>query len=372
MGAEDLSLDHFRLEDTGVTRRYFDKFDAITGHLARVAGQMEGEGRLGRREVEALARYIVGLSHSFKALALKYLFSGRFPSAGKLTIDRVESGFPVLAELLVLANDALQAQSHLAQSPSADALKDEMVRFILAEQEVPTRLQYSLSQRLYYEELAKGGLFLARNDPEAVWLKGDDRRTYLIRWAVYDGAINLPVVYLMEVEDSGRVGLPKDEWRWPAVQSHLMAQSLGGLKLVTIAKGFDEDFGDLHPKRLRRFHLGPMYSHSFTAQAGPIRDVLARARAPEGEDWALVWTEEELVSDRVETQKSGWFSTVEREIFALDPFQGGGAETGASRMERSIILPERPYQALAELKPPGFGDVRKFVVSAGGRVMSVR
>ena len=38
-------------------------------------------------------------------------------------------------------------------------------------------------------------------------------------------------------------------------RAHLMAQSLDGLKLLTIASGFDKDFPDLHPKRLRRIHL---------------------------------------------------------------------------------------------------------------------
>ncbi len=63
---------------------------------------------------------------------------------------------------------------------------------------------------------------------------------------------------------------------------------------------------------------------------------------------------------------------MQREVFALDPFAGQGAETGATRMERSIILPQRPYQALEERKPPGFSDVRKFVVSPNGRVLSYR
>jgi len=135
-----------------------------------------------------------------------------------------------------------------------------------------------------------------------------------------------------------------------------MAQSVGGLKLLTIAKGFDEDFDDLHPTRLRRFHIGPMYSHAFTRQMGPLRDVLEAANSPVGEDWALVC----------------WFGTVERQIFALDPFSGQGAETGATRMERSLIMPERPFQALAERNPAGFRDVRKFVVSDGGRVLSYK
>ena len=69
------------------------------------------------------------------------------------------------------------------------------------------------------------------------------------------------------------------------------------------------------------------------------------------------------------TERSGWFSSVERQVFALDPFASRGAETGTTRMERSIVLPQRPYQALEELDPPGFGTVRKFVVSPAGRVL---
>jgi hypothetical protein len=374
MPETDLALDHFKLEDTRVTRRYFGKFERITQHLTKVAATMEAEGRLSRRDIESLTGYIVGLNFTFRALAHKYHFSGRFAHAGQLTFDRVESGFPVYQELLEMANDTLQAQRHLSSMPSVEDLKDQMVRQIVGEQAIPTKLQYALSQRLYYEELIKGALFWARNDPRAVWLgnPAEMRRQFQIHWAVYDSQVNLPVIYLMDVEDTGRVGLPKDERRWPEVQAHLMAQSLGGLKLLTIATGFDADFDDLHPTRLRRFHIGPMYSSAFTQQSGPLREVLEQAKSPVGEDWALVWTEEELVSERVERVKSGWFGTVERQIFALDPFGAQGAEMGATRMQRSIIMPERPYQSLAERNPPGFADVRKFVVSDTGRVLSYR
>jgi hypothetical protein len=369
----DLQADHMKLEDTRVTRRYFDKFAKITGYLTKVAATMETEGRFDRKEIEVMARYLIGLNWTFTALAHKYHFAGRFAHSGKLTFDRRESGFPVYQELLEMANDALQADRHLESQPSIGSLKDQMVRVILSEQEIPSKLQYALSQRLYYEELSRGDQFWARNDPKCLWLGNEgERRRFLVHWAVYDSQVNLPTIYLMDVEDTGRTGLPKDQYRWPEAQAHLMAQSLAHLKLLTIAKGFDEDFDDLHPTRLRRFHIGPMYSNAFTRQTGPLRDVLKEANAPLGEDWALVWTEEELVSERVENVKSGWFGSVERQIFALDPFEGGGAETGASRMQRSLIMPERPYQALAERNPAGFRDVRKFVVSETGRVLSYR
>lgn len=369
----DPAGDHAGLTDTFASRRYFRKFEAITGHLMRVAGVMEAEGALSKTEVRVLTRYVRALTFTFRALSLKYLLVGRDTGRffGSLAMDVKDSGFPVATELMTMANDAQQAGAHLQHMPGEEALKDDMVRTIVSDGLVPTKLQFALSQRLYYQELARGQLFWLRNDPDCEWLGdvSEGRRRFLMHWAVYESQINLPVIYLMEIEDTGSVALPKDQRRWPEVQAHLMAQSLGGLKLLTIARGFDEDFPDLHPKRLRRFHLGPMYSSAYTRQSGPLREVLEDAASPEGQDWALAWTVEDLQSERVVEERAGWFSTVEREVFALDPFSGRGAETGATRTERSIILPPRPFQVLAERNPPGFRDVRKFVVNTGGHVL---
>jgi hypothetical protein len=374
-----LTQDHAELYDTRVARRYFAKFERITGYLGRVAAELETEGRLNRAETRILGRYLTGLAATFRALSYKYLMTGRSDGAPRLTFDRHESGFPVAQELMVMANDAQQAAKHLAGLASEAELKDRMIRTIVGDLSIPTALQFSLSQRLYYQTLhdasqsETGGLFWARNDPDAQWIGNDgDRRRFLVHWAVYDTQVNLPVVYLMDLEDTGGDPLPRSNRRWPQAQAHLMAQSLAGLKLLTIAQGFDKDFADLHPRRLRRIHLGPMYSHSFTLQSGPISEVLKDANAPEGSDWALVWTVEDLVAERTEMVKDGWFSTVERQIFKLDPVGGRGADTGATQTERMIILPERPYQALVERNAPGLRDHRKFVVGDGGRLISTR
>ncbi|PJE30378.1 hypothetical protein SAMN06297129_0755 [Pseudooceanicola antarcticus] len=365
--------DRVGLTESHVSRRYFRKFEAIMGHLAHVAGVMRAEKHLDDRETEVLARHVAMLTFTFRALSMKYLLAGRDTGRffGSLTIDNHESGFPTAQELMVMANDAGQAGRHLASMPSADGLKRQMLDEIISERQVPTRTQFAMSQRLYYEELSRGDLFWPRNDPEAIWLKNSPdgkRRSYLLHWSVYDTQANIPVLYLMEVEDTGRHGLPGDANRWPQVQAHLMAQSLGGLKLLTIAKGFDQDFESLHPKRLRRIHLGPMYSHGYTQQSGPIRDVLAQAAGEETEDWALAWTSEELVSKEVQTEKTGWFGAVEREVFELAPYEG--AELGATTRERALILPARPFQVLSEMNPPGFARVKKYVVGAGDRVLS--
>jgi hypothetical protein len=365
---DQLVSDHHELYDTLVARRYFAKFVRITGHLGRVAAEMETEGRLNRTEARVLGVYLKAVAGTFQALSHKYLMTGRGEGAPKLTIDRHESGFPVAQELMTMAVDAQQAERHLGGMPSETELKDRMVRQIVGDLTLPTALQFALSQRYYYEALAAGGIFWARNDPDAQWVQDlGDRRHFLVHWAVWDTQINLPVVYLMDLEDSGKKPLPNDAYRWPEAQAALMAQSVGGLKLLTIATGFDKDFADLHPKRLRRIILGPMYSASFTLQSGPISKVLEGAKAPEGEDWALVWTVEDLISDREEEVKDGWFSTVGRQVYKLDAV--AGAELGATRQDRMIILPEKPYQVLVEQDPKGLQGLRKFVVGAGGRLI---
>lgn len=363
-----LTSDHHELYDTLVARRYFAKFVRITGHLGRVAAEVETEGKLTRTEARVLGKYLTAVAGTFRALSNKYLMSGRGEAAPRLTIDRHESGFPVAQELMTMAVDAQQAEKHLAGMPSEAELKDRMVRQIVGDLTIPTALQFALSQRYYYEALLAGGIFWARNDPDAQWIEDlGERRHFLVHWAVWDTQVNLPVVYLLDVEDSGKKPLPTDAYRWPQVQQALMAQAVGGLKLVTIATGFDKDFEDLHPKRLRRIILGPMYSASFTLQSGPISKVLEGAKAPEGEDWALVWTVEDLISDREEEVKDGWFSTAVRQVYKLDPV--AGAEIGATRQDRMIILPEKPYQVLVEQNPRGLQGLRKFVVGAGGRLI---
>ena len=62
MSSPDLSQDHFDLEDTRVTRRYFGKFAKITQHLNRVAASMHAESRLSRFDIEAIAGYLSGLN----------------------------------------------------------------------------------------------------------------------------------------------------------------------------------------------------------------------------------------------------------------------------------------------------------------------
>ena len=169
--------------------------------------------------------------------------------------------------------------------------------------------------------------------------------------------------------------MPKDERRWPEVQAHLMAQALAGLKLVTIAKGFDEDFDDLAPQAPAPLSRGAdVFLGLYGAVRAAAREVLEEAERARGPGLGA-GLDPGGTGKRATCARSapGWFGTVEREIFALDPFGGRGADTGATRTQRAIILPQRPFQVLAELDPPGFAEraeVRGERCRAGAAVLS--
>ena len=117
--------DHTGLTDTFASRRYFKKFEIITEHLTRVAGTMQTEGGLGKHDVRALTSYLMRLNFTFRALSMKYLLVGRDTGRffGSLAMDKRDSGFPVAAELMTMANDAQQAEGASGQYAVRGAAK---------------------------------------------------------------------------------------------------------------------------------------------------------------------------------------------------------------------------------------------------------
>lgn len=372
---EELQFDHKMLDSARATRRYFAKFERIMGHLQDVMALSNQEKLITSAEAKILTSYLEGLTNTFTALSYKYLMTHRIGAreTASISIDKKDSGFPIHSELLLMASDATQAKKHLKSLPSQDRLKKDMINHILSERSSPTQLQYAMSQRLYYEYLAGENLFLTQNHPQLLWVgknMKDGRRSYLAHWAAYDSQTNLPAIYLMELEDTGSRALVHDERRWPSVQSHLMAQAVSSLKLLTIAKGFDADFDTLHPKLLRRFHIGPMYSHKFTEQRGPIRDVLAEAEGEPGLDWTLAWTVESLLSESTFKEKTGIFKKSERQVYKLDAASLDGKESGTTDTQRALIIPHRAYQVLEEKQKASFKGTRKYVVGQNTKILS--
>ena len=343
-------------------------FAAITAALAGLEIFMRDDrSPLYRHGIVArvVAEYIARLEKSFACWRNRLGFIDAF------RISRAESGFPVFQNLLELENDRRQADQRLANIPQPAELRAEMADFILRHKEFPAALQKSMAERLYLEDIKTGATFgpftLAQTAKVSVNPK-TMRPYYLVHWATFDGTANLPLVYMVTVEDSseGLVGqlvdangklnekveipLPVDGLLNPELAHRFddftEKNSAYSLSPLTIAMNLDKDFPDLHPKQLRRVVLGPFYSAGITQNNSVVADVLAKVRKPENA-WLLTWTIQEVYSKAEKPGRKGlWSSQPAQEEFFIDTADLEATRQGVSSYENHALVPNEAYQAL--------------------------
>ncbi|MEQ1937996.1 hypothetical protein ABMA46_07060 [Mesorhizobium sp. CN5-321] len=343
-------------------------FAAITAALAGLEIFMRDDrSPLYRHGIVArvVAEYIARLEKSFACWRNRLGFIDTF------RISRAESGFPVFQNLLELENDRRQADQRLANIPQPAELRAEMADFILRHKEFPAALQKSMAERLYLEDIKTGATFgpftLAQTAKVSVNPK-TMRPYYLVHWATFDGTANLPLVYMVTVEDSseGLVGqlvdangklnekveipLPVDGLLNPELAHRFddftEKNSAYSLSPLTIAMNLDKDFPDLHPKQLRRVVLGPFYSAGITQNNSVVADVLAKVRKPENA-WLLTWTIQEVYSKAEKPGRKGlWSSQPAEEEFFIDTDDLEATRQGVSSYENHALVPHEAYQAL--------------------------
>lgn len=362
------------IDDRESCRSYFAMLGDIVSRCRAKPVELISDARKGKLsalEQRAVDDYLARLKNAFAALSTRLLYGGTGGKPQGLTIDRTDSGYPVFQEFLQISADLPEIRRQLESLPDPKAIKSDMLDHVLARRTLPRRLQALMSRRLYFEILARQPVFAARNDPEILQIadRAAPRRSYLVRWAVYDSLRNMPNIYLLGLEESGDRPLAGDDRRWPRLAEQLTAQSLSSLKLLTIARGLDKDFPDIHPKRLRRLHLGPMYSNRFTRHADLVQDLLSEPEPGSGQDWIFCWSVETLRSKGSERKPSGLFGEKVSEVYDVDVHAPDEMEAGASTLDRGMILPHRPYQRLVERDRAELRALRKYVVGPDGLVL---
>ena len=364
------------ITDADSCRRYFGTLDEIVHRFHDLAAEMSSaplSGMLAGLETTAVRDHLIRLANTLTALSIKHRLTGSaaHKRAQRLTIDRTDSGYPLFQEVVQMTADVADADHHLADLPERDAIKADMIDHVVESRSMPRDLQVTMCRRLYFEMLAAAPLFLAQTPPQLAAIGDEDAevRPYFVDWSVYDTQRNLPNLYFMALEETGDRPLVHHDRRWRQVAEHLLAQSLSSLKLLTIARGFDKDFPDIHPKYLRRVHLGPIYSNRFTRHTDVVQDLLAEGDSEPGQDWIFCWTVETLRSKHAQETSTGLFGRVQSEIYDIDPHAPEELEAGASAVERCMILPYRPYQRLVDRDVPQLRGVRKFVVGPDDMVL---
>ncbi|MBZ9725590.1 hypothetical protein LB554_16705 [Mesorhizobium sp. CO1-1-11] len=339
-----------------------------------------------------VAEYIARLDKSFSCWRNRLGFMDTF------RISRAESGYPVFQNLLELENDRLQAEARLANIPQAGELREEMADFILRHKEFPEALQKSMAERLYLEDVKSeqtfGPFTLAQTAKVSVNPK-TARPYYLVHWASFDGSANLPLVYMVTVEDSSesmvrqlvdRSGKLNDKVDIPLPVEGLLNPELAHrfddfteknsaytLSPATIAVNLDKDFEPLHPKQLRRVVLGPFYSAGITDNNSTVTEVLAKVRKPENA-WLLTWTIQEVYSKGEKPGRKGLFSSEKTtQEFFINTDDLEAARQGVSSYENHALIPHEAYQALyaAGEAQKIFGGYKVHILSNGQVISDV-
>ncbi|PZO81842.1 MAG: hypothetical protein DI629_03080 [Mesorhizobium amorphae] len=344
--------------------RYFRAVDAA---LAGLGIFLRDDRTVQRHDLVAavVGEHLERLQRSFLC------WRDRLDFAQSFRINRAESGFPVFQTVLELESDRRTADKRLGAIPEPQALRDEMADFILRQKAFPSALRQSMAERLYLQRVKEGQVFgpltLARTVRVSTNPK-TGRPLYVVHWASFDGTANLPLVYMLTVEDSSpdmvrqlvdgdgklntkveiplpvegllnpELALPFDDWT--------AKNSAYTLSPVTIAGNCDKDFPTLHPKQLRRFVLGPFYGAGLTENNSIVSEVLSKVRRPEGA-WLLTWTMQEVFSIGEKAGRRGlWSSEPSSEQFHIETSDPEGARQGVSAYEKHALVPHEAYQAL--------------------------
>jgi len=350
-------------ESSAVTR-YFDALsralDGVDTYVNDVDSPAQKHDLLGA----VVTEYIGRLRGSLRS------WQDRIAFADKFKVSQAESGFPVFQNVLELENDRRDAKKRLAQMPDEDTIRKEMVDFILTKKAFPEALQRTMAERRYLTTVDSGVHFSPLCLPKTMRVSVNPktkRPYYVVHWGYYDGTANLPLVYVVSLEDSSKeiidtlvdgdklrrnvdIPLPVDGLLNPSLAHQFDAfcdkNSSYGLTLATIATSMDKDFPTLHPKQLRRYVLGPFYHADITVHGATVDQILQKVKRPENQ-WMLTWTMQEIYSINEKPGKWGlWGGEPAREEYFINTDDLEAVRMGVSAYSRHALVPHEAYQAI--------------------------
>jgi hypothetical protein len=354
-----------QVDETSVAARYFASMRAALDGLDTYLADQNSP--LYKHDLMAvvISEYLQRLENSFACWQNRLAFSSTFK------VSRAESGFPVFQNVLELENDKRGANEKLAALPEAQQLREDMADFILRHKEFPTVLQANMAERVYLEEVQKGELFGPYTLPKTIKVSVNPktmRPVYVVHWATFDGAANLPLAYSATIEDQSddlidmlvtRDGKLNEGVKIPLPVEGLLNPKLArqfddfceknsaySLTPLTIAMNMDKDIDPLQPKQLRRIVLGPFYTAGVTEQNEKVNDILAKVKKPENA-WLLTWTVQDVFSKAEKPAKKGlWSSSPAREEYHIETDDLEATRQGVSAYEKHALIPHESYQAL--------------------------
>lgn len=352
------------------TRHYFD---VITHILPKVETLFKENSNL--PDGLGIDHYIRLFNNSMQALGLRYFFNGHqsIEDTEQLTINTTGSGFPIRKEFLFLSSMKENIEQEQARYPTCDELREQILNHVMVKKEIPYRLQKDLSYRMYLDCVAAWDLFLPYNEPDWAQIESNsDKPTVLINWASFDVDRCIPVIYMMRVELSVEDHLVDEFIKENShdIKRLLKANTVSSKTLLAIGKEFDKEFKEMHPKELKRVHLGPIYCSGITEHNDEVESILEKV-SDTNDNWLFQWKVETLVSKSTQKESSGIFSTQEMQVWDIPVHNPICVNNGITSYDISMIIPYRAYQALADSEHNTLLSEKKFVIGDDGELIKL-
>ncbi|KAG1702916.1 hypothetical protein GQR58_004407 [Nymphon striatum] len=161
-------------------------------------------------ETDQSAKYFLALGSALEGLDT-YLQEEQSPAyqhgviAAVFRVSQTESGFPAFQNVLDLQNDRALAGERLAGFDDEDTIRENMVDHILSKKTFPADLQKSMAERHYLQTSSRREAFFSIGFAPHNSCFGKSKNAtsfYVVHWGFYDGAANLPMIYMATIEDS--------------------------------------------------------------------------------------------------------------------------------------------------------------------------
>jgi hypothetical protein len=303
-----------------VRRVYFDALDRVTAGLLQSSDTVL---------VEVATRLEV----------LFALLDKRDAGGLPVRVDRNDSGLPILADVIALAQDV---EARKAPTTSSHSLREKVLDQMMERRRVPRKLALQEIGRAEYAEAVSNALPIFW--PEGRSLSPADEGSFQrLSWDHWDGSTNRPVFT--------QVWLEHREHRPFALQVYQdLARKFSGSGFTPLASAieFDDAIEHIALKRKKRWTLGPFYSPIFM-DLPPGFDPLF-SDLPIEDAWMFVWHVDEVVSVGTEETKSWFLAPVRyRETYAVDTSDQLAVERGASASRAHALLSHRAHQKLLDI-----------------------
>ena len=318
---------------------YFSQLRLVIECLNKCFWQKPNAGALTDNGVSLV---LEKLAYTMGALRMKYGFS----RDKKLRIDMTDSGFPNALEFSQILTDLALRETRLAEPPTSQVLKQEMLDLMFESLEEPAELMEKMGERAYFKLLERDKLFLPFTSGLLKKKACHEHvRNYLFEWACFDFATNRPAVHLLHFEqdmDSEPLDDP-DSNAYRRFEEVISAEGSRTPPLGILAIGIDNTLEDIHPKLLRRITFGPITTRQFSADPKDIAEILGKYSRNE-QDFVLFGDEETVFSVDQKIQRGFFSSGKPREVFHLPVSDTECFERKVSKIDHFMVLPHPVLQ----------------------------